>query len=381
MTDDLELRPIPEASLPPAVVRILGSPQSAKLMAAKGIAPLRPAELAIAVYQLSFDPDATVKATAEAAPSTLPDKVLVPALGEQLPPVVLHFFAEKLAPSRAEPHARILYNRAASDHTFATLARKLDERELEIIVHNEERMLRFPAIVEALYFNKKARMSSVNRAIELCARNGIRLDALPAYEDIARSIGADPQATDPAVADVVFNQVLQETEKAEALGEPSPLDLGGAAGPAASIEIDAKDASSRKAVIDFTKLKLHEKIRLATLGNAYCRGVLLRDSNRMVAMAAIRSPQITDQEIVRASGNRAISEDVIRYIANQRDMVKLYPVKLNLVQNPKCPIGISMRLLTFLHAEDLKTMSRSKNIPSALSTIAKKLVAQRTKSS
>ena len=55
--------------------------------------------------------------------------------------------------------------------------------------------------------------------------------------------------------------------------------------------IQASAKKKRKSpIIDFTKLKLFEKIRLATLGNAYCRQTLLRDSNKLVAMAVIRSP-------------------------------------------------------------------------------------------
>jgi hypothetical protein len=80
---------------------------------------------------------------------------------------------------------------------------------------------------------------------------------------------------------------------------------------------------------------------------------------------------------VRAAGNRQVCEDVIRYIANQRDFVKLYTVKHSLVTNPKCPIGFSLRLLPHLHAEDVKSLARSKNVPSALATAARKLVQVR----
>src|SRR6185436_20832713 len=112
-------------------------------------------------------------------------------------------------------------------------------------------------------------------------------------------------------------------------------------------------------------------------GNAYCRSNLIRDSNKMVALAVIRSPLITDTEVVRYSGNRQIAEDVIRYIANQRDFTKMYQVRLNLAQNPKCPLGFSLRFLSSLHNEDVKALSKSKNIPSALAVAARKLVQTR----
>jgi hypothetical protein len=363
----LALTPLPVEGLPPSVQKLVGSPASAKLMAAKGIAPLRPMELLVAIYQLSFDADAAVKAAAEAGPGALPDKVLVPPLGEVLPRQVLHFFAERVAITRVEALEKILYNQVTADETFVRLAGRLGESLLEVIVQNEARLLRCPGIVQALFMNKQARMSSVNRAIELCARNNVRVEGIPAFDEIAKSIQEDPTATDPAVADPGFDSRL---EKAAEVSDAEAAD-------AEVTGTTARERERKSPVIDFTRLKLHEKIRLATLGNAYCRSNLIRDANRMVAMAVIRSPLITDTEIVRASGNRQLSEDVIRYIANQRDFTKMYQVKLNLTQNPKCPLGFSLRFLTSLHAEDVKALAKSKNIPSALAIAARKLVQTR----
>jgi hypothetical protein len=358
----ITLAPLALETLPPAVQKLVASPAPAKMMAAKGIAPLRPAELLLAMYQLSFDADAGVKAAAEAGAASLPDKVLLTPLGEALPPFVLHFFAERVAVSRVPAIEKILFNPATADETFVRLAGRLGERELEVIVSNEARLLRCPAIVLALFNNKNARMSSVNRAIELCARNHVRVDGIPAFDEIAKSISEDPSATDP-VADQSFQGVMEAAADAEPVAEEGE--------PAAAVP--DKDKNRKSPVIDFGKLKLHEKIRLATLGNAYCRQNLIRDANRLVSMAAIRSPLITDTEVVRAAGNRQLSEDVIRYIANQREFTKQYPVRLSLVNNPKCPLGFALRFLPTLHNDDIKTLARSKNIPSALAIAARKL--------
>jgi hypothetical protein len=364
------LAPLAVEGLPAAVQKVLGGASAAKLMAAKGIAPLRPTELLVAIYQLSFDADPAVKAAAEASAGALPDKVLVPPLGEALPAAVIHFFAERIAPSRDEALAKILYNQVTLDATYVRLAAKLWERETEIIVQNEARLLRCPAIVQALFMNKQARMSSVNRAIELCARNNVRVDGIPAFDEIAKAITEDPTATDPSVVDTEFAQVLQKVAEISD-EEAADAEVTG------TKEKEETTSKRKSPVIDFMKLKLHEKIRLATLGNAYCRSNLIRDSNKMVSLAVIRSPLITDTEVVRYSGSRQIAEDVIRYIANQRDFTKMYQVKLNLAQNPKCPLGFSLRFLPTLHAEDLKALAKSKNIPSALAIAARKLVQTR----
>jgi hypothetical protein len=373
-----ELKPLPVAALPAAVQKLLAGPAPMKAMAAKGIAPLRPAELLTAVYQLSFDGEPSVRAAAEGGGASLPDKILAPALAEPLPPEVLQFFAGKLPAGRVEPLEKILYNPATADGTFVLLAARLHERELEIIFQNEARLLRTPAILEALYGNPQARMSSINRAIELCVRNGVKVEGIPSFDEVARSITEDPAATvDPVGIDDMFSTLLTAAEGLAAGPVEEPAAEPAPAGEAAAEAKPAEKSTRKSPIIDFTRLKLYEKIRLATLGNEYCRSNLMRDPNRMVAMAAIRSPRITDSEILKAASNRSVCEEVIRYIANQRDLTKNYQVKLSLVNNPKCPVALSLKYLPLLNADDLKNVAKSKNIPGALSTGARRLLQNR----
>lgn len=370
----LLLQPLPAASLSPAVAKLVDGATPGKLMAVRGMAPVRPAELLVAIYQLSFDAEPVVRAAAEAAPAGFPDNVINPPLGEALPAPLLHFFAARLPDQRTAAMERILFNPATADETFLMLAGRLDESLLEVISQNEVRLLRCPAIVEALFFNKRARMSSVNRAVELCARNGVRLEGIPAFDEIVSAIRQDPEATNGAVIDGRFQAALTAAEAASVTDEAS-----GQSEELFDEELppEEKQRDAGMSFIKFDHLKIFEKIRLATVGNAYCRKMLVRDANRLVAMTVIRSPQITDMEIQRIAGSTNVCDDVIRYIANSRDCSKNYTVKLALVSNPKCPLGSSLRFLAYLHQGDLRNISRSKNIPGTLATAAKKLLQQR----
>ena len=98
--EPLKLEPLATPALSAAVAKVVASTPPAKLMAVRGMAPLRPAEFLIAVYQLSFDADAAVRSAAEAAPTQLPDRIVLGPLGDALPAPVLHFFAERLPASR-----------------------------------------------------------------------------------------------------------------------------------------------------------------------------------------------------------------------------------------------------------------------------------------
>jgi hypothetical protein len=370
----MQLQPLAAAELSPAVARLVGGATPAKLMAVRGMAPVRPAELLVAIYQLSFDAEPAVRTAAEAAPASFPDNVINPPLGEALPAPLLHFFAARLPDQRTAALERILYNPATADETFVMLAGRLDESLLEIVSQNEVRLLRCPAIVETLFFNKRARMSSVNRAVELCARNGVRLDGIPAFDEIVSAIRQDPEATDGAVTDGRFHAALTAAEAASVSNEApgQNQELFDEEMPA-----EEKQRSVGMSFIKFDHLKIFEKIRLATVGNAYCRKMLIRDANKLVAMTVIRSPQITSMEIQRIASSTNVCDDVIRYIANSRDCSKDYAVKLALVSNPKCPLGSSLRFLAYLHPGDLRNIARSRNIPGALATAAKKLLQQR----
>ena len=276
--------------------------------------------------------------------------------------------------------AELLAGDATADAAIARAAATAGPADLELIARDEARLLRHPAIVAALFSNREAPMALVNRAVAACVRAGARVDGIPGFDDIAAAMKAEPAPAPENAGPAAFDEALAESRRMDAAGgDAGPVDDDEGQGPeGAPDSAAAKPERKRKAaVIDFGKLKLFEKIRLATLGNAFCRQTLLRDSNRLVAMAAIRSPGITDLEVIRAAGNRAVSEDVIRYIANSKEYLKLYPVKLSLVGNPKCPLALTLKMLSTLRPEDLKNIARSKNVPNALSTAARKLSATR----
>jgi hypothetical protein len=284
-------------------------------------------------------------------------------------------------PSTGSDWRALLGDPTTAADTLVALAKDpaADVEALAAVAADPALLRRAPALVGALYRNPRTPTATAHRAIVSAGQMGITCDDFPELAELAAVVAADPAALEPALADAGVAAVLQATRDAEGDGDSEAVaeTAGGqgAGGPGAAA---APGPGKRKsATIDFTKLKLFEKIRLATLGNAYCRQNLLRDANRMVALAAIRSPQLTDGEVVKAAGNRALSEDVIRYIANRKEMVKQYAVKAALVGNAKCPLGIALRLLPSLHGEDIKALARSKNIPAALSAAAKKLAAAR----
>jgi len=380
----LELSPL--ETLPPTVERAVGAkaPAPMKMMAARGMAPLPPADMAVALYQLSFSDDAVVREAAFKSAAELPDPILTAALGAALDARVLDFYGRRIT-QRTKLLPTLLLNKATHDETFRHLATLLGEAELEMIAKNEERLLRHPPIIAALYMNPKTRMSTAQRALELAVRNHVRVEGIPAFDEAAKAIqqSGAPTAEQAAKDDAAFAQATEVGVDQAAGLQLMAVDENEAAAQAeAEAQTAEQLAESTEAEVEEKKQKISDlspagKIRLATLGNAFARAVLIRDTNRQVAMAAIRSPGVTDMEAMRYASNRGLDDDIIRYIANQRSWVRLNGIKVALVNNPKCPLPVAMRFLPHLNVRDLKALARSKGIPSALCTAAKQMLAQR----
>ena len=167
-----------------------------RLMAARGLAPLPPADLATALYQLSFAEDEAVKSAAFKTAAELPERILGGALEQPLDARVLDFFARRVF-SKRRCSRSCCSTRRPPTRPSATWPTLVGESGLEMIAKNEERLLRHPPIIAALYMNPKTRMSTAQRALELAVRNNVRVEGIPAFDEAARAI-QQSGAPDPA---------------------------------------------------------------------------------------------------------------------------------------------------------------------------------------
>lgn len=389
---------LPAAELGPVAAKFVGEGAPGKLrkLVASGLAPLPPRDLLVGIYQLWVENDELSELAGKTVEG-LPPPVLDGALGDRgLPAGVLDLLGRKFArrPEVLDPvvrHARV------DDETLVGVARVCPERICDVLADNQTRWLACPRIVASLYQNRHCRMSVIHRMIELAEREGVEL-GLPAMEEIRQAL-ADSGPVDEA-RDAAFAQVHATPEAAEA--EDRALTLLGAADVDDELELPELEGDGElfegelepEAVAEepadaglsvgrsrrlqqLLDMRPLEKIRTALLGDKYDRSVLVRDASKLVALATIKSPKVRDDEVVAYAANRAIPHEVITYISNRRDWIKLYTVKLNLVMNPKTPMARSMTLLSHLNRMDVRKVARSKGIPSALATAAKRKLDQR----
>ena len=120
------------------------------------------------------------------------------------------------------------------------------------------------------------------------------------------------------------------------------------------------------------RLDVGERAKLARGGDKDARSILIKDSNRQVAMSVLANPKITVQEVEQIAASRNVSEDVLREIGGNKDWCKSYTVILSLANNPKTPIPISLTFLNRLFTRELRFLAKSKGVPEVIRVMAKK---------
>ena len=138
-------------------------------------------------------------------------------------------------------------------------------------------------------------------------------------------------------------------------------------------EQKAQDIQKERLVRRIQKMTVSEKIKMAMKGNSEARGILMKDSNKLVVMSVLDNARITDPEIEAMARNRSIIEDALRAISKNREWMKKYSVQLALVTNSKTPPAIAMRFIPTLKKKDIGLLEKNKNVSEAVRTMAKKL--------
>jgi hypothetical protein len=335
------------------------APIPLRMMGAKALVPLNPPDMSAALFMLTFDPDPGVRETAQKSAANLPDKILGVALRDEgLQPPVLGFFLRLFGDREAYAEMLIL-NGNTPDEEVAEVARRCNLKLAELIGQNQLRVLRHENIIRQLCQNPNATAALTDSVCDFAVRSGLVLTDVPQMREARVRLFGPEAADEPVSEGPTADEVMAEFSelKEDGVGAP-PLEEG-------------KRLTINQKII---KMSVAEKIKLATKGNKEARGLLIRDSNKLVAVAVIRSPRITDGEVVAVANNRAAQDDVLRVVYNNREWLKSYPLKVALVKNPKVPMAIAMRFLSTLRESEVKDLSRNKNVPSGIQMMAKKMM-------
>ena len=189
------------------------------------------------------------------------------------------------------------------------------------------------------------------------------------------SIPADPLGAFLARADVSAElrsffaaRGVAATAAAAAPGDEPLIDTAPEPPPAPENE-DSQSTLQRIAA-----MTIAQRIGLAMKGSREERAILIRDPNKIVAVAVLSSPKMTETEIESVAKMASISDEILRMIANNRAWTKRYGIIAALARNPKTPVAISMNLLARLSEKDLRSISADRNVPEVLRITARQKI-------
>ena len=144
--------------------------------------------------------------------------------------------------------------------------------------------------------------------------------------------------------------------------------------------VNPEDEKRGSVLQKINRLDIKGRIQLAMKGTKEERSILVRDGTKVVAIAVLDSPKISDGEVEKIASQRNVLESVLRAIPLKRRFMKNYGVVRNLVFNPRTPIDISLGLMKQLLAADLKNLTGNKEVSDTIRKLALRMFKQKSES-
>jgi regulator of extracellular matrix RemA (YlzA/DUF370 family) len=382
------------------------APQQARMAAARGLLPLPQVDLLEVLVALSAATEAEI---ASAATATLeaqaPETLLSVAASNETPQSVLAYLAVRQTAGRAV-HEAVTLNPNTPDEGVALLAgATTDGSLLELISINQQRLIRAPAIIDAIISNPSRTPEAERRARETRREffekergaqqiaEELRARGLPAAAEfleasetlaagetfsaedawlIASHIEvADDDIDDSWLALERLEEYFAETEEQRAANAERII---------SETRLENKDLPPERIALirRIMLMTVKDRVKLGMKGDREARAILIRDSNKVVASAVIHNPRITENEVEAVAAMRTVSDEVLRLIALNRAWARAYPVIHNLSRNPRTPIATAIGILPRIRTRDLQHITQNRNVSETVRRQAYRLLATRT---
>ena len=383
------------------------APRPAQVAAARGILPLPENEMLEVLVAFATSADNEL---AEHAAATLrahnPSMLAESARSSETAPFVLQYLASDANQPRAV-HQSVITNVNTPPDALLKLARHTADAELlELIAFNQQLLIQAPVLIEAIMSNPASTPETERRAAETKREFFEKERGVQQIADELRAQGKEAAA-----------QFIENADFAENLDDLG-MDLDDAAFLASMIEVpdgetddawlaleyleelyeesdaerrmiadkilgemrleDTDEANERISIINrIMKMGMKDRVKLAMKGDRESRNILIRDPNRIVAQAVVANPRITEQEVEEIAALRAVTEDILRQIASNRQWARSYSIVHNLARNPRTPIANVMNILSRLQLRDLAALSKNRNVSDAVRRQALRLSTAR----
>jgi hypothetical protein len=382
------------------------APQPARLAAARGLLPLPQADLLEILVALTTNQDPEIAtAASETLEAESVDNLIVAAKADDSAPAVLSYLATQRGASKEIQEALIL-NSKTPDQALANLAATTSDGSLlEILAINQQRLVRSPEIIDAILANSSRTVEAERRARETRQEFFEKERGARQIAEELRARGKNAAAEFFETAELTTPSGTWTIDDAWLIAqhiEVSDDDIDDAWLPAERYEELISESADQKAaniqrIIESEKLDgvevtqerislirrimfmtTRDRMKLAMKGDREARGILVRDSNKVVSTAVINNPRITEHEVENIASMRTVSDEVLRLIAMNRTWARSYPIIHNMARNPRTPIPTVVNILPRIRTKDLQILSQNRNVSEAVRRQAIRLTGLRS---
>jgi len=316
---------------------------------------------------LREDPDEEIRREAEKSLTGLDQAAIVDVLGDDecAPEVLNHFSARAVKDERMAE--AIAFHHAVPDAALTKLAAAGNAGVIELVLTNQQRLLSQPDLLSCLSLNPSLRGDQRGRILELLDR---------ATQQASASASSESSDEAPGKGEAFSEEILEAARLLEVdIGElysASEIQDG------EEFEL-SEDPEIRTAYQKILTLNVAQKAVLAMRGGREERMILVRDSNKLVALGVLRNPRIVEDDIESIARMRNVSDEVLRCIGQNREWTKNYSIVIILVNNPRTPQGISTNFVPRLQNQDIKRLASSKDVPELIRRMATRTQDLRSK--
>jgi len=344
-----------------AIVRSPEAPRELRAFAARGLLPLESVDRLRALLAVVEDPDPEVGPPALAT------------LAAIAPDDVAHFVdaAEPTAREldvisrHTDDHVvleRIIRNRDAGDDTLLRLAGSVSGAPQEALIVNQVRLIRQPALIDALLGNPELTIDGRRRLLEL-REEFFEKEERRREQERLRAEEAERIARQEA-AGIVFEEAAAEEGAPEEEGEETP----------AGEEDEYSSANLAQVFRRISMMTVKEKLALAQRGTKEERRILIADVNKIVSLAVLRCESLTPAEVESICAMRNLHQEIFHEIATTREWIKRPRIQIALVNNPAVPLPLTLPLIKFLSMRELRNLARDRNLAEGIRMAARKLL-------
>jgi len=370
------------------------APQPARLAAARGMLPLQQSDLLEVLVALTSNDNAEIASAAkETLSSEAPEDLLLAAAADDTAPNVLAYLATQSDANQELYEATILNTRTPDDALAKLAATTTHSSLLELLTANQQRLIRCPEIIDAILQNPARSGEAERRARETRQEFFEKERGARQIADELRARGETAAAEFFETAELTTADGELSLDDAWLIAqhiEVSDADLGDAWLPAERYEelisettadasanvqriiqherLESGDVSAERVSLirRIMFMNTKDRMKLAMKGDREARGILVRDSNKVVCSAVVKNPRITEQEVENIAAMRTVADEVLRIIALNRAWARSYPIIHNLARNSRTPIPTVMNILPRIRTKDLENLSQNKNVSEAV---------------